>query len=273
VGKFDVTKRRTDSGIPVFNAYSKKLGDKDGPARASIERTAEVTDWLQSVFGKYPFDSVGGYVPDAKAGFALETQTRPFYSPQFFDEGANVSVVVHELAHQWTGDSVAVRKWRDIWLNEGFATYASWLWSEKEGEGTAQQIADEVYASHPADDKFWKVKPGDPGAKNQFHDAVYDRGAMALQALRNKVGDKDFFKVLRSWPAEHEGGNARVEDFVKYAEKVSGESLSSLFDTWLYKASKPGKPALGGGTAAGSGQGERPESWNELQAVHSAHGR
>jgi aminopeptidase N len=273
VGKFDITKGRTDSGIPVFNAYSKSLGEDAGAARASVERTAEVTDWLQSVFGKYPFDSVGGYVPDAKAGFALETQTRPFYSPRFFEEGANVSVIVHELAHQWSGDSVAVRKWRDIWINEGFATYASWLWSEKEGEGTAQELADEVYASHPADDKFWKVAPGDPGAKNQFHDAVYDRGAMALQALRNKTGDKDFFKILKGWPAEHEGGNARVGDFVKYAEKISGKSLSSLFDTWLYKTSKPGKPALGGERAAAGGKHERPESWDEIQDVHSAHRR
>nr|WP_206322341.1 M1 family metallopeptidase [Streptomyces sp. HNM0575] len=274
VGKFDVTKGRTDSGIPVFNAYSKSLGEKDGAARASVERTAEVIDWLQSVFGKYPFESVGGYVPDVEAGFALETQTRPFYSPAFFEDGSNVSVVVHELAHQWYGDSVSVREWRDIWLNEGFASYAAWLWSEKEGEGTAQELADEVYSSHPADDGFWKVKPADPGAKNQFHDAVYDRGALALQALRNKVGDKDFFKILKSWPAKYRGGNAHVRDFEKYAEKISGKPLSSLFDTWLRKTSKPSKAALGGerNGAAGSVH-KRPESWKEIQTLHHAHRR
>ncbi|WP_314174209.1 M1 family metallopeptidase [Streptomyces winkii] len=276
VGKFDITKGRTEGGIPVVNAYSKGLGDEDGSARASIERTAEVTDWLESVFGKYPFSSVGGYVPDTGAHFALETQTRPFYGNDRFKEGTDVSVVVHELAHQWYGDSVSVRNWRDIWLNEGFATYASWLWSEKEDEGTAQEIADEVYASHPAGDEFWKVAPADPGAKNQFHEAVYDRGAMALQALRNKIGDKDFFTILKGWPAERGGGNARVGDFVKYAEKVSGKSLSSLFDTWLRTASKPAKPAFGGGTAAAEGKAadgkrERPESWEEIQAVHTAH--
>ncbi|OEV28846.1 peptidase [Streptomyces nanshensis] len=271
VGKFDVTKSRTESGIPVVNAYSRELDGEDGSARASLERTAEITDWLEGVFGKYPFSSVGGYVPDTGAGFALETQTRPFYGNERFKSGTDVSVVVHELAHQWYGDSVSVRNWRDIWLNEGFATYASWLWSEKEGEGTAQEIADEVYDSYPAGDEFWKVKPADPGPENQFHGAVYDRGAMALQALRNKTGDKDFFKILKGWPAEHEGGNARVGQFVKYAEKVSGKPLKSLFDTWLRKASKPGKPALGGGTAAAGDKGERPESWEELQAVHGAH--
>jgi aminopeptidase N len=275
VGKFDVVKGRTDSGIPVVNAYSRKLGDEDGSARASVERTAEITDWLQTVFGDYPFSSVGGYVPATGEGFALETQTRPFYGNERFKRGTDVSVVVHELAHQWYGDSVSVRKWRDIWLNEGFASYASWLWSEKEGDGTAQEIADEVYGSHPSGDEFWKVKPADPGAKNQFHDAVYDRGAMALQALRNKTGDKSFFKILKGWPAEHKGGNARVEQFEKYAEKISGKSLSSLFDTWLRTSSKPSKAALGGerhgAGSAGSAGSERPESWEEIQAVHGAH--
>lgn len=271
VGEFDVVKGRTDSGIPVFNAYSKNLGDADGPARSSIERTAEVTDWLQTVLGEYPFEAVGGYVPDSEASFALETQTRPFYGPGFFDKGANVSVVVHELAHQWHGDSVSVEKWRDIWINEGFATYASWLWSEKEDEGTAKEIADEVYDSYPKNDEFWKVKPGDPGAKNQFHGAVYDRGAMALQALRGKVGDKTFFKILKGWPAQHEGGNARVADFEKYAEKISGKSLTPLFDTWLRTAAKPAKPAFGG-TADADAKRERPESWDELRAVNEVHG-
>jgi aminopeptidase N len=274
VGKFDITRSRTDSGVPVLNAFAKSLGEEDGAARASVERTAEVTDWLEGVFGPYPFDTVGGYVPDTGAGYALETQTLPFYGNARFKDGATVSLVVHELAHQWYGDSVSVREWRDIWLNEGFATYASWLWSEKEGEGTAQEIADATYEAHPADDEFWTVAPADPGADDQFHEAVYDRGAMALQALRNKIGDKDFFAILKGWPKEREGGNARLGDFVEYAEKQSGESLKELFDTWLRKTEKPAKPALGG-SAGGSGAGKAglPESWEQLQDLHSVHSR
>jgi aminopeptidase N len=268
VGKFDITESKTDSGIPVINGYSKSLGKEAAAARASVERTAEITDWLETVFGPYPFSSVGGYVPKTDQGFALETQTRIFYGNERFKDGADVPVVVHELAHQWYGDSVSVRQWKDIWLNEGFATYASWLWSEKEGEGTAQELADETYASYPADDEFWTVKPGDPGPENQFHGAVYDRGAMALQALRNEIGDKKFFAVLKGWPTERAQGNARVGEFVAYAEKVSGKPLADLFDTWLYEPSRPKQSALGGER---TGKQATPKSWQKIREVNSAH--
>ena len=155
---------------------------------------------LEQFFGPYPFEAQGGIV-DSGLGFALENQTRPVYDGGFFFRGSNTSVVAHELAHQWFGDSVSVRDWREIWLNEGFASYAEYLWSDVQGEGTPAELAQFVYDIIPADDEFWQVLPGDPGAANQFHDAVYDRGAMTLQALRTAVGDDAFFKILRRWPA------------------------------------------------------------------------
>ncbi|WP_411574737.1 M1 family metallopeptidase [Streptomyces fradiae] len=287
VGRFDLTTDTTANGLPVVNAYSKDLGANAGAARASIERTAEVAEWLEEVFGPYPFNALGGYVPNVRSGYALETQTRPFYSPRQFANGSNVSVVVHELAHQWYGDSVSVRNWKDIWINEGFARYSQWLWSEREGEGTAQELADWVYASRPADDPFWKVKPGDPGAENQFHTAVYDRGALAVQALRNELGDPVFFSVLKGWPTERAYGNAEVADFVAYAERVSGKRLGGLFDTWLYQPSKPEAPPAPGaasGTAEKAGTAASaparkapaapsgpPRSWSRIAATNTIH--
>ncbi|MFI8933408.1 M1 family metallopeptidase [Streptomyces sp. NPDC053474] len=274
VGKFDITTDKTESGLPVLNAYSKDLGDNAGASRASIERTTEVAEWLEEVFGTYPFNALGGYVPNVPTSFALETQTRPFYSPKAFANGSNVSIVVHELAHQWYGDSVSVENWKDIWVNEGFARYSQWLWSEKEGEGTAQELADYTYASRPAEDPFWQVKPGDPGPDNQFHGAVYDRGALALQALRNKVGDKTFFKILKGWPTERQYGNASVGDFVAYAEKISGKPLSALFDTWLYKPGKPAAPAAkkaGLARSAAKDAPAKPKSWKKIAATNSLH--
>ena len=243
IGEFDVSTGTAD-GRPVINAYSRGLPAETGEAaRASLERTGEIVRFLEGYFGRYPFEAVGGYVPNVTSSFALETQTRPFYSPKYFAKGPNTSVVVHELAHQWYGDSVSVHGWRDIWLNEGFATYAEWLWAQQQGEGTPQQFADQVYAAHPADDPFWTVAPGDPGPEHQFDDAVYDRGAMALQALRNTIGDRAFFALLKDWPRRHAHGNATVNQFVAYAEQVTGRQLADFFDTWLFRPAKPSAPA------------------------------
>ncbi|MET7285269.1 M1 family metallopeptidase [Streptomyces sp. NPDC005573] len=279
LGKFDITTSTSDGGVPVVNAYSADLGDNDGAARASVERTGEIVDWLSGWFGPYPFASAGGYVPNTTTGYALETQTRVYYSPKQFANGSNTSVVVHELAHQWYGDDVSLKGWKDIWINEGFARYAQWLWSEHEGEGTAQELADYVYASHPADDPFWTVKPGDPGPDDQFDIAVYDRGALAIQALRDEIGDDAFSAILKGWPKEHAYGNASVADFERYAERVSGRPLAAFFDTWLFQPVKPAAPAGGAaalkatraGADAGTGAVARPESWKKIEATNDVH--
>ncbi|MFJ4186900.1 M1 family metallopeptidase [Kitasatospora sp. NPDC089509] len=286
VGKFDITTDTTASGLPVYNAYSKDLGDNADAARASVERTGELVDWLSGYFGDYPFSSVGGYVPNVPTGYALETQTRVFYSPKQFAKGTNTSVVVHELAHQWYGDSVSLSRWSDIWLNEGFARYAQLLWSEHENEGTAQELADYIYASHPAEDPFWSVKPGDPGPDNQFATAVYDRGAVAIQALRNTIGDEKFFKILKGWPTERKYGNATIAEFQAYAEKVSGQKLGDLFKTWLFTPAKPAvgpvvpgaaaPAALAPGAHADAARDDvkalvEPKSWKQIQESTSVH--
>ncbi|WP_030739456.1 M1 family metallopeptidase [Streptomyces sp. NRRL S-31] len=272
LGRFDITTGTSDGGVPVINAYSRDLGDNEGAARASVERTGEIVDWLSGYFGPYPFSSAGGYVPNTTTGYALETQSRVYYSPRQFANGSNASVVVHELAHQWYGDDVSLKRWKDIWINEGFARYAQWLWSEHEGEGTAQQLADYVYASHPADDAFWTVAPGDPGADEQFGAAVYDRGALAIQELRNAIGDDAFFAILKGWPREHAYGNASVADFQKYAERVSGKPLAALFDTWLFQTSKPAAPSARALVRTGTAVA-RPASWKKIEATNDVHGR
>lgn len=272
VGRFDITTGTTESGIPVVNAYSKDLGDNYNAAKASIERSGEIADWLSEYFGPYPYNALGGYVPNTTTRFALETQTRPFYSPVRFAGGTNTYLVVHELAHQWYGNFVSVSGWKDIWINEGFARYSEWLWSEHEGEGTAQELADYVYASRAADDPFWSVRPGDPGPENQFHIAVYDRGALALQALRNEIGDEDFFAILKGWGTKYAYGNATVADFQRYAEQVSGQPLGALFDTWLFQPTKPAAPAARSASIAREASAPaKPKSWEKIAATNDVH--
>jgi hypothetical protein len=208
---------------------------------ASFAQQPAVIAFESSLYGRYPFSAAGGIVDIAPVGFALETQTRPIYASGFFsDPQSGEDVVVHELAHQWVGDYVTIARWRDIWLNEGFASYTEWLWSEHEGRETAQEIFDSFANEIPADHPFWTVVIGHPQSEDLLFDgAVYVRGAMALHALRTAIGDETFFRLLRVWVREQGGGHATVEEFIATAERVSGMQLDELFQTWLYTPSKP----------------------------------
>ena len=239
LGKFRVHRYTTPGGIPVLDAISVGVGKDADNAVAALPR---ILDYEQSVFGKYPFSSAGNTVVDAFLGFALETQTRPIYDRGFFAPGNQsfeLGVVVHEYAHMWFGDSVAVRDWSDIWLNEGFATYAEWLWSGHVGEGTPEQIYQGLICA-PADATFlWNPPPGAPGRSQMFAQSVYVRGAMTLHALRKAIGDQAFFTVLRRWAATNKDGLGTTERFIGLAQGVSGKKLQPLFDEWLYTAGKP----------------------------------
>jgi hypothetical protein len=209
-------------------------------AQASLARQPEIIKFLEGFFGHYPFASAGGLVDDLEGlGFALEIQTRPIYSKDFFhDQESGDSVVVHETAHQWTGDDLALGRWQDIWLNEGFATYTEWLWSEHEGGATPQEIF-EFLSGIPADDGFWGLTIGDPGPDHLVDGPVYDRGAMTLQALRNRIGDKQFFSLIRQWIKLNRRGNVTTPDFIALAEQVSKQDLDEFFQVWLYTPTKP----------------------------------
>ena len=147
-------------------------------------------------------------------------------------------VLVPELSHQWYGDSVRLARWSDIWLNEGFATYAEWLWTEHEGGDTPDDMWS-YWMSTPADDPFWSVPPGAPGADHLFDYAIYYRGALTLQALRYQVGDQAFFKILRKWAHDYAGQAVVTDQFVALTEKVSNQQLDDLFEAWLYTPAKP----------------------------------
>lgn len=227
----------THGGKPMITAIADSL-PADGPAAKSIARTGEITDFLATKFGPYPFDANGGVVVDEqRIGYALETQSRPVYGPAFFAAGDNETVVAHELAHQWFGDSVALDRWQDIWLNEGFATYAEWLWDEHEKVQTVEQSFDDVY-----DNYGWDQTPettGDPGAARIFGDAVYQRGGMTVYALRKTIGDAAFDKLLVAWTTQHRDGNATTEDLIALAEQISGKQLDDFFRAWIYEKAKP----------------------------------
>ncbi|GAA4704248.1 M1 family metallopeptidase [Phytohabitans rumicis] len=262
IGEFRISTTK-HNGKPTIIAI-----DPDLPpdlADDAVGRTNEITDFLASKFGPYPFEANGAIVDDYdNLFFALENQTRSIYSKFFFDSGATTGetyVVAHELAHQWFGDSVAVEQWDDIWLNEGFATYAEWLWSEKLGEGTPQEIFDFLYAQ-PLTAPYWAPPPGDPGPVDLFDDSVYTRGAMTLQALRVTVGDADFWKIVRQWYARNRNGHGSTAEFVRLAERVSGEQLDALFQAWLFTDTKPAHP--GGAATLSAAAADKPNAVKSL---------
>jgi len=208
---------------------------------APYGRIGEMLDYLASVFGPYPFDAYGHAVVPALPG-ALETQTLTLM-------GSGVSgpilerVIVHELAHQWYGDSVSPATWKDVWLSEGFATYAEWLWAEHTGGGEAMEAA--VGSAHARLATLPHNPPGDPGIGQLFGRTVYDRGALTLHALRTEIGDDAFFALLRDHSEQNRDGNASTAGFIALAEAVAGRDLGPLFDAWLFEPALPPLPPAG----------------------------
>ena len=237
-GDYELTKSRTSTGLPIIDAVDTDLSAEErAEARTVLALQPEMIAYFSRVFGPYPFSSFGAVIDDDDdAGYALENQTRPIYSGV-----PSEATVAHELAHQWYGNSVTPKRWRDIWLNEGFAAYSEWLWNAHRGGDSVQAQFDVAYA-RPATDDFWQLTIGDPGAAGLFDGAVYDRGAMTLQALRLEIGDRDFFRVLRAWAQRNRYGAVSTDDLVRLAERISGQPLDGLFSTWLYTAGKPPTP-------------------------------
>jgi aminopeptidase N len=242
-GSFAVRKG-THDGRPWIVAVSNQLPPiLRRPGMRLLLTSPSITAWLEDRLGPYPFESTGGLMTSLNPGFALENQTRPTYPA--VGEGA-ISLVVHELAHQWFGDSVAIGRWRDIWLNEGFATFMERYYAETHGGATAAAWLDAAYESKRSDSAFWALRLDDPGAARIFDGAVYERGAMALQALRTRIGEDTFWTLLRTWASTRAGGSATVPEFVALAESLSGQDLGAFFDAWLSSTARPAKTAANG---------------------------
>jgi aminopeptidase N len=235
VGDFELRDTySSSSGVPIIDAVDTKLStNARNTTNASLALQPVMIDFMEQYFGDYPFVAYGASVDNDSVGYALETQTRPVYSGQ-----AVQNTVLHELAHQWFGNAVSPERWQDIWLNEGWATYATWMWTEHRGGISAQQAYDNWYA--PARNAaYWEFQIGDPGPLGLFAGQVYSKGAATLHALRVEVGDEAFFEGTALWLERFNDSAGTSEDFQEVYEEVSGQDLDEFFHTWLYDPEKP----------------------------------
>ncbi len=193
---------------------------------------------FERLFGPYPFREYAVVVVGEDLEVPVEAHGLSIFGANHVDgRRGSERLVAHELAHQWFGNSLTVADWRHIWLNEGFAKYAEWLWSELSGGEPAQAHAARsrmVLAALPQD-----LRVADPGVRRMFDDRVYQRGALALHALRVVVGDASFFALLRDWTQVHQHGTVTTEEFTALAQRHTAQPLDGLFAAWLYEPALP----------------------------------
>jgi aminopeptidase N len=246
VGPYTLVRGQGPHGVPLRSAVSP---DRVAVISPMLDRIADHITWLEARLGPYPFENYGVVTSAGVSGFALETQTLSLFDDRFLIGPASATepVMVHELSHQWFGDSVTPRTWADLWLNEGHATWYEWLygvernWPDPSGRVTLEDRMKEAYAHS----ELWRRTfgpPGSPGVENFYSPSVYNGGALVLYALRQQVGLEAFARIERAWVSEHRNGVADARDFINLASRITGQDLGSFLTDWIYGTKTPAMP-------------------------------
>ncbi len=227
--------------VPLYAAVPRRLIPRYDVAFA---RQPEMLELFTRLFGDYPFGRYTVVITEDDLEIPLESQGLSTFGANFLvTDWEAERLIAHEMSHQWFGNSLTLAGWSDIWLHEGFACYAEWLWSEESGQDTAHQRALAHWERLAALDQDLLL--ADPGAELMFDDRVYKRGALLLHALRLTLGDEEFFEVLKAWSTEHAHTTVTAEQFVGFVESRATVSVSDLFEAWLDELELPDLPAAG----------------------------
>ncbi|WP_406207518.1 M1 family aminopeptidase [Streptomyces decoyicus] len=251
IGKSSVLLRHGPHGLPVRDVVP--TADHSALARW-LAKTPDQLAWMERKVGPYPFEAYGVLIVNARTGFELETQTLSLFEKAMFTAGQLPdwyveSVMVHELAHQWFGDSVSPRRWSDVWLNEAHATWYEALYAQERGDKRASLDARMRHAYEESDG--WRAEGGPPAAPKIpgpgqkigiFRPIVYDGSALVLYALRQKIGTAAFERLEHEWVDRHRDGVADTADFIQLSSQVAGQNLTGFFQAWLYGDRTPPMP-------------------------------
>ncbi|MFF5016067.1 M1 family metallopeptidase [Streptomyces sp. NPDC001165] len=249
IGRSAVLHREGPHGLPVRDVVPSADRKELEPWLA---KTPDQIAWMESKVGTYPFETYGVLMAQASTGFELETQTLSLFEKRLFTEPAYPkwyleSVMVHELSHQWFGDSVSPRTWSDVWLNEGHATWYESLYADEKAH---KPMEDRMKAAYSVSDS-WRAsggpparpKPPAPGQKiGIFRPNIYDGAALALYALRQEIGVQAFERLEKLWVRQYRDSAATTADFVRLASTVAGRDLSGFLKDWLYGEKTPPMP-------------------------------
>ncbi|MEP0861169.1 MAG: T9SS type A sorting domain-containing protein [Ignavibacterium sp.] len=201
-----------------------------------LDKTPQMIEVFKQHFGEYPF--INEKYGHAQFGWGGGMEHQTCSSMGAFGEGINS----HELAHQWYGDAITCKDWHNIWLNEGFATYAEGVWIEATQGRAAYNnyIANEMNYAKNASGSVWVQ---DISSVNSIFNYArsYAKGAVILHMLRGVVGDSTFYDILRTYTYHPtvSYGVAVTEDFQAIAESISGMNLDYFFQQWIYGENYP----------------------------------
>ncbi len=222
------------TGGPAMPVQHWVYPEHEAAAREDLGVTISLLDFFSTLFVEYPFVAEKYGHAIVTFGGGMEHQTATSYGQGLIRGDHTYDwIVAHELAHQWWGDSVSPADWNEIWLNEGFASYAEALWWEDQFGQAGLRAYMTSFDTHPFCGPVYAPTCG------LFSDTVYSKGAWVLHMLRRAVGDAAFFEGLRDYEEAHHLDNATTNDLRTAMESASGLDLEPFFTRWVIQQGEP----------------------------------